>query len=289
MINTFLNNYFGFNRQQRNGLLLLIGISFFLLIVRLVYPYFIRPDDMIIRNLNVVTAAADGLEHDIKHQSNTASTTLRNFDPNTVTYEELLAMGFSARTAKTLQTFRKKGFKFSKKEDLLKVYGISDSFYAEIEPYISISNVSASSREVSSKSHPATVQNASKVELNSADSVTLLKVNGIGPAFAKRILKYREILGGYVNIEQLKEVYGLTEEHYQKMKNGVSVNAALVRKINVNRDDFKIINKHPYISYEQTKLICNYRQKTPISQANIGTVLNDDTLTIRLMPYLAFN
>src|SRR5689334_17520262 len=116
MINTFLNNYFGFNRQQRNGLLLLIGISFFLLVVRLVYPYFIKPDDLIIRHIDVIRSNSDSILSKDKNGVTVREKRPFKFDPNTVSYDEMVMLGFPVKTAKTLLTFRTKGFKFTKSE-----------------------------------------------------------------------------------------------------------------------------------------------------------------------------
>src|SRR5690606_7484140 len=134
----------------------------------------------------------------------------------------------------------------------------------------------------------AVQQAQKKLELNSADSLQLLELKGIGPSYAKRILKYRSILGGYVSLEQLKEVYGFDEELFEKVKPYVEVNPSLVKKIKINSDDFKIVNKHPYITYELTKTIFDWRRKTVITETNFKDILNDEVLYNKLLPYLIF-
>ena len=117
----------------------------------------------------------------------------------------------------------------------------------------------------------------------------MLEINGIVPAFAKRILKYRSLLGGFVSVEQLKEVYGFTDEMFEKIKPNVTVNAELIKKINLNKDDFKSINKHPYLSYELTKTLFDWRKKTVITAVNLKDIINDDQAYNKLMPYISFN
>ena len=184
---------------------------------------------------------------------------------------------------------------FKEKIDLKKVYGISDNFYSKLEPYIIIENKNSGSQLISNSSQAnfatATIKNQTKakIEINTADSLTLLEINGIGPAFAKRILKYRSLLGGFVSVEQLKEVYGFTDEMFEKIKPNVTVNAELIKKINLNKDDFKSINKHPYLSYELTKTLFDWRKKTVITAVNLKDIINDDQAYNKLMPYISFN
>jgi competence protein ComEA len=116
----------------------------------------------------------------------------------------------------------------------------------------------------------------------------LIELKGIGSAFAKRILKYRTILGGFINVEQLKEVYGFTDELYEQILPFIKVDANLITKININKDDFKIINKHPYLSYELTKTICEWRRKTLITATNLKEIINDNTVYNKVLPYTDF-
>ncbi len=298
MVSSFLNNYFGFNKQQRNGLLVLALISFILFLVRIIYPYFLSPGNIVIENLPLIERKLDSsFESSNKYFSNNFSENKNAinffaFDPNTVSFDQLIQLGFKEKTAKTFLKFRDKGFVFKQKKDIQKVYGISDNFYAQLEPYILIENkVTAEQKNTSEKnvvSVPIKDQTKIKVELNSADSLALIELNGVGPSFAKRILKYRSILGGFTSIEQLKEVFGFTDELYEKVKPFVSLDAGSVKKIDLNKDDFKVINKHPYLSYELTKALFDWRKKTVITVTNLKDIINDDTVYNKLLPYLVF-
>ncbi len=94
------------------------------------------------------------------------------------------------------------------------------------------------------------------VELNTADTTTLKKVPGIGSVYARRIVKYRELLGGFYKIDQLKEVYGMDEERYQSLKNWFHVDRQLIAKLPVNYLPLDSIVKHPYLNYRQALAIC---------------------------------
>jgi competence ComEA-like helix-hairpin-helix protein len=299
MVNSFLNNYFGFNKQQRNGLLLLSIISLILFLVRIIYPSFITPDKIEIKNLPLIEQTLDSsfqLSQDRFSGNVTKENTALNlfvFDPNTITNQQLQQLGFNKKSAQTFLKFRDRGFVFKEKIDLKKVYGISDNFYSKLEPYIIIENKNSAANLNSNKSESNVTasanKNQTKVELNTADSLALLDINGIGPAFAKRILKYRSLLGGFVSVEQLKEVYGFTDEMFEKIKPNVTANAELIKKINLNKDDFRTVNKHPYLSYELTKTLFDWRKKTVITAVNLKDFINQDQAYNKLMPYISFN
>lgn len=93
------------------------------------------------------------------------------------------------------------------------------------------------------------------VELNGADTTSLKKVPGIGSTFARRIVKYRNLLGGFYTVEQLGEVYGIDEERYEAMKSWFSVEVSAVCQLKVNQLSAKKLASHPYVSYQQAAVI----------------------------------
>jgi DNA uptake protein ComE-like DNA-binding protein len=109
------------------------------------------------------------------------------------------------------------------------------------------------------------------IEINTADSAALVRLRGIGPVFANRILKYRGLLGGYVKAEQLLEVYGMDTIRYKLIENHIQADTGEIIKIAVNEADFKTILRHPYLDYETVKDILNYRK-------SVGPILNPDSL-----------
>lgn len=263
-----------------------------LFIVRLNLNNWITPNVIVVKDLLLFERKSDSLiksnRKSFDYSEHSYKLNLFAFDPNTVTFEELLKLGFKEKTAKTFIKFRGKRFAFRQKEDLKKVYGISEKFYAKLEPYIIINSPEKS--KPGEKVPAKTIVAAKKIlELNSADSLALLDLNGIGPAFAKRILKYKSLLGGYVSVDQLKEVYGFTDELFIKVKPFVSVNSSLIKKLNINKDDFKTVNKHPYLSYELTKEIFNAKRKAPLNEQGLKDILNDEALFNKLSPYVEFD
>ncbi len=130
-----------------------------------------------------------------------------------------------------------------------------------------------------------------KIELNSADSAGLDSLPGIGPVFAKRIIKYRDLLGGYYSINQLSEVYGIPPELVGKIYNFIIVDTLKIKKLLLNSADFKNVNAHPYISFDQTKVIFKLRtrQKIIVSDQLLENKIFTSEEIIKLQHYLSFD
>ncbi|MCQ2262308.1 MAG: helix-hairpin-helix domain-containing protein [Bacteroidales bacterium] len=138
---------------------------------------------------------------------------------------------------------------------------------------------------------PAT-RKALMVELNSADTLTLQMLYGIGPAFAKRIVRYRERLGGFVSTEQLLEVYGLTEDRYRKLLPHIMVDQEAVSKIKINEVTLKQLVRHPYMEYYQARDLISLRDKGQRYHSTQDLLLAPtmDTVSLqRIAPYIDFS
>lgn len=211
------------------------------------------------------------------------------FNPNTVSAARLIKMGMHPKTASTITHFREKGGRFNAGTDLYKIYGIDSQWVQKAQAYIILYGTHITpTAKLSYTQQPKTKQTALHIELNSCDSIALLQLPEIGPAFAHRILKYRNLLGGFTSTLQLLEVYGFSSEKFKALQHMIYVNALAIKKLNVNTDDFKTINRHPYISYELTKLIFDWKRKTLLTPENTRELINDNALWIKLKPYLQF-
>jgi competence ComEA-like helix-hairpin-helix protein len=198
------------------------------------------------------------IESDSKRNSNNyyknskkGELNLFEFDPNTVTKEDLLKMGLKTWQADNLIKYREKGGVFKTSNDLSKVHGLDKELVQKLIPYIVIST------EINTTSNGKNFDTI--LNLNTATEIELQKLQGIGPYYAKRIVEYRTILGGFLNVEQLMEVYGLTEELYQQIKDKFIISTENIKKININTAEYFDLVTHPYISKENAKNILNYR------------------------------
>ena len=129
------------------------------------------------------------------------------------------------------------------------------------------------------------------VGLNTADTTILKKVPGIGSTFARRIMKYRELLGGFYDVSQLAEVYGIDEERYQALAPWFIADTLHVRRLEVNALPAAALRKHPYLDYRQAKAIEQLRkQKSRLSGWENLQLIEEftDTDKKRLTPYLSF-
>jgi len=129
------------------------------------------------------------------------------------------------------------------------------------------------------------------IELNTADSAALTRIHGIGPSFAKRIIGYRKKLGGFVNKDQLKEVYGLDAEKYAEITDEITVDASRIKKISINAIDFETLRYFAYLNYKQANAVIQYREQhgnyNSIADMRPIAILNNDIL-LKIAPYIIF-
>ncbi len=205
------------------------------------------------------------------------------FDPNTADISELLQLNFSSFQANNLVSYRNNGGRFKTATDLIKIYGIDSSFYNRISMYIKIEELAT---------EPIiTLADTLHFDLNSIDSVTLVKFQGIGPAYAKRILKYRNLLGGYYSKEQLKEIYNFPEETYFKIEHRLYTDTLKVNKLRINFVEYRELLRHPYFNKAQVKAILQRRErqgafKDPNELEEIEGF--DSELIKKIRPYIAY-
>ena len=152
-----------------------------------------------------------------------------------------------------------------------KLYTISEEEFAQLEPFIVLPEVarSASGKTSFKKQETPSIEEKAKpekkaipiVDLNTVDSTTLVELPQIGPYTAVRIIEFREKLGGFVDKEQLRDVKGMDDARFAAIQPYINLGAIEIRKVDVNRADFKTLVHHPYLSYEQVKCIFNQREK----------------------------
>lgn len=115
-------------------------------------------------------------------------------------------------------------------------------------------------------------------ELNSCDSAALEALPGIGPVLSSRIIKYRNLLGGFVNVGQLKEVYGLSEETFNIISSMIIADSLAVRKIRINEADYRELIRHPYFEKNEVASILKYRELAG-DITDIGTMIDNNLIS----------
>ena len=215
------------------------------------------------------------------------------FDPNTADSTQLLRLGLQPWQGRNIYKYRAKGGIYRTKEDFARLYGLTAGQYRELEPYIRIgSDYRPAAETIASpvESKPANSGKLSPgqtVSLAEADTTQLQQIPGIGPYFARRIVEYRQRLGGYADVSQLMEI----EDFPEKALDYIQLETTEITPLNVNRLTQAQLRRHPYISYYQAKAITEYRRLygplKDISQLSLLKEFTDDDLR-RLRPYLEY-
>ena len=212
--------------------------------------------------------------------------TLFKFDPNRLDSTGFVKLGLKPYVASNILKYRRKGGAYRTASDFSKVFGIQPEKFQELEAYISISEINDTTLKRNLETTKTII-----VELNSADTSLLMQVKGIGRGYAKGIIRFRYQTGGFVSVEQLKEIYGMRPENYEKIKNFCVVNKALVKKININTATVEKLNAHPYLNFYQAKAIYELRRKKgKLNRKEDLIEINDissENLE-KISPYLSF-
>jgi competence protein ComEA len=296
-------DWLAFSKAERNGILILV----ILVCLSALYPYFHQAffyKSNPISNPQLLSQVDSFmLALRVREQAKTvpfsfvdeeAPPSVKNepflFDPNTVTTAQLVHLGFSRRQASVIENFRSKGGVFRSSDDFSKMYVVDSSMFARLKPYISINPSISSSDEVM----PAKMAESIKlmIDLNSADTTELIKLRGIGRGYARRIVAYRQLLGGYIDVNQLVEIYGFKADMVEPLKPNIWVDTLSVKKINVNLVNYNDLKKHPYLNDYQARAIIFYREtKGNIDSLNeiLENKLLDEKTFGRLKGYLTSN
>lgn len=299
----WLNAYFGFSGKEFNGLMALIALMGLTMLLPYVYEW-VKKEEPITEAEKLAVlklAAAEQKRISVYHQLNFPAkakdnhkTELFTFDPNVIGQADWVRLGLSAKQASAILNYLKKGGKFREADDLRKMYTINEVLCEKLIPFVKIPEPivkePANFKQVFAEKDRYRKTRVF-IELNDADTVDLDQVKGIGMSFANRIIKYRDRLGGFHNIAQLKEVFGIDSVKYNEIRGQIWADPSKLRKINVNVAQFEDFKNHPYIRYKQVMALIAYREQhgnySNIADLNKVVILNEETLS-RLAAYLEF-
>jgi len=265
-----------FTRKEKNAIITFIVLQLLLTLLPFCIPFSSSKTDLKIETLAVEmdslkaqevrqekTFKSDShYEKDNIHHSHNARITLKPFDPNVLTIEQWIAIGVKESTAQTIQKYLNKGGRFRKPEDLKKIWGMPASLAEALIPYVRLEsnqneNKSNIQYDQSFHTKPKTII---KLSINNADSTQWESLPGIGPVLASRIVTYRNRLGGFYAVEQLKEVYGLKDSVYQLLANRLHMDDGPIL-IDINNISREALQQHPYFGKKISAIITNYRNQ----------------------------
>ena len=277
-------DFFSFTKKERQGIFVLIALIGGICIGK----FFLSKEKPVSDEKNtIVENITEKQENRAEYPVDTSLSShqpnyiMKAFDPNFTDSATFVSLGLKPYIAKNIIRYRNKGGKFRNPDDFAKIYGLSSDEFKRLKPYIQIkSEVSTIQTQQTTtkdttnnalslkKENTQTIQKQEKitlgtvVDINKADTSELKKIPFIGASFAQRIVKYREILGGFYSIEQIKEVYGIDNDFFLKISPYISVAENLqMQVISVNQSSLDKLKAHPYINFYQAKVIIELRKK----------------------------
>lgn len=288
-----LKTFLAFSKKEQYAIVFLLALLLLLSATAMLADKFIQPSVKAISGLNdSITFAAQYLS---EKENKTRETLLNEskavepdnsvnlkpfpFNPNNLPEDTWAKLGLKDYQIRNILNYQRSGGKFVRKEDLAKLYTITEEEYAILEPYIVIPAIEEKIVAVNNQSDfskkteeaEAGLKPIQPIDLNQADSLDLVNIPTIGPWFAHRIIKYRNILGGYTQFNQLLEVHGMDSNRYMQIKPYLIIDTILVSKLKINHLEFKELLRHPYFNFEQVKAIMNHRNRR-------GFIQTDDEL-----------
>lgn len=232
-----------------------------------------------------------------RKQRDTIAIRMEVFDPNTADSSTLVHLGFKPWQAKNMVKYRAAGGRYRKPEDLKKLYGMTDSMFQALTPYIYIAREEVDSVAVDSlrkDSLPRWEEENKDTILNlrTADTVELKMIHGIGSYRARQIVRYREQLGGFVSVEQVLEAKGMENVDADSLLAHFWIDSVKIEPMNVNSVGVQRLSRHPYLRFEQAQAIYELRRKKirldSIQQLQQIECISAETLE-KIAPYLNFD
>ncbi|MEO6489803.1 MAG: helix-hairpin-helix domain-containing protein, partial [Ferruginibacter sp.] len=309
------NSYFIFTRKERNGTIFLLLIILLLISVPVIYPFLIK--EKIIKPADINKELAElqirskdtnrySRNDDEDHYKNfrqpytekkyssilTVKGVVFYFDPNTLPPDGWKKLGIRDKTIQTIQNFISKGGKFREPEDLKKIWGLHEDQIQRLLPYVKIKETAVDLSEDNKpvfQSNKYERKNPQPIDINLADTIQFKGLPGIGDKLSKRIVTFREKLGGFYSIDQVAETFGLPDSVFQKIKPYLQYKTEELKLININTATIDELKMHPYIRYGLGNAIIQYRNQhgnfSNITELRRIMLINDDFYS-RISKYL---
>jgi competence ComEA-like helix-hairpin-helix protein len=309
MFNQLLNSirkYFGISRTEANGVIILLLLMFIIIISPLFYSSLLKGGYSSYQADSVkLDSILQVFKRNLKSQRVASENayiirdTLFSFNPNEIPYQKMLLLGFDTILARRVVKFRNSNGRFYKKKDLLKIYDLPEILYARLADYIVLPDSEIHAKlqnrnQTVFKADPAGKKDIeiALMNINIADTNELKKISGVGSVLSRRIIKYRDLLGGYSNINQLNDVYGLNGKSLSNLKSVAYIDTLFTpERIRINFSEWKDLVQHPYINSRLANDILYLRSNVGFLEGikdlkNISYL--NDSILYRLEPYFEF-
>ncbi|MFN2457700.1 MAG: helix-hairpin-helix domain-containing protein [Chitinophagaceae bacterium] len=308
----FVKDYLTFSRKDRIGIFCVLGLGLVIyLLPRLLAKPFnivavqqdtsllqaidtLRTNSSAYRNGNKTEEYSNSYQYEPSQASHFSQGELFLFDPNKLSTEGWKRLGLNDRIIRTINNYRSKGGKFYKPEDLKKIWGMPEGFYERVAAHIRIeppNNNNFHQRNYSTgNNYQKKERQIEIVNVNEADTTAFIALPGIGSKLAQRITNFRDKLGGFYSVEQIRETYGLPDSTFQKIKPLLQIDDGAVKKININTATKDQLKVHPYIKWNLANAIVEYRNQhgkySSLEDLKKIAVLDEVTFK-KIAPYLS--
>jgi competence protein ComEA len=219
------------------------------------------------------------------HSKKTFKKPTKPFNPNELSIEEWMQFGLSEKQASIVLKFTKRGIHSN--EELQKIKFIPKKTYDNIKDFTQYpmrENESTKKLPTQGTSSPALVN------ANEASEEELMKIKGLGPFYARQIIKYQKQLGGFVRKEQILEVWKMTPEIYAQIEAQISCEASKIRKLSINQASAEELQAHPYLNWNQANSIVKMRMQKggfkSIEEIRESVIIDQETFE-KVRPYLS--
>ena len=304
----FIQEYFTFNKKERNGILVLCTLILFLILYLNLQQYFVSPPEIESKEAQVKIEefledqkASDTQESENKFiEQNSSRRKERStspgsetspeyfpFNPNATSFEDWLKMGLKDWQIQAVEKYRQKAGDFKSIQDFKRLRAINEDQFRNLEPFIRIPEIKDSEQ---TNDEILEVKKLPLYELNQSTASDLRKIRGIGPVLSGRIVEYRKLLGGFIIERQIMEVYGIEDSLFNAIASQIFVDESIVSKININKAPAERFYRHPYINRNTANGIVNYREHHGIYDALKDIRKTDvvsDELYNKILPYLS--
>ncbi len=247
----------GFSKKERKGLLVFFVL---VLLFQIVYFYISFKENFTEENPEKSEWLSNQTWIDSLKTIEKPIYQIRPFNPNFITDFKGFQLGMSVEEINRLLDFRKTEKFVNSAKEFQQVTGISDSLLSQISPYFKFPEWVTNPKKSSYRKFEQQPENIVIKDINIATQEDLIKVRGIGEKLSERILKYKSLLGAFVSMEQLREVYGLSDEVIVELnKYFIVLDTSEAKKIKINELSIKELGSFPYFKYPVSKNIVSYR------------------------------
>ena len=285
---------FVISKRSKRGLLVLILASLGLIFFPRVYMFFQKEEAFVINSEQIAEFERTHKKFEKRNYSNYYSKKKKykapdsKFNPNNYSLSDWMNLGLSEKQSVVVLKFTSRGI--YSEEDLKRIFVIPDILFELIRDSVVYPErfQNTPNQELFKKQ----AKQITLINLNTADTTEFMKIYGVGAFYAKQIIRYREKLGGFFKKEQLFEVWKMTTDAYDKIKDHVFISEKDVKRININSVTIEELKVHPYLKWNQANSIIKMRFQRNgfknIEEIKESVLIDSETYE-KLFPYLSLH